>query len=134
MMCLCVIWKQFSSIIVSGSWVLLWAVLLVDSIFIITGFQQIQEEKSLEPPPKPPQHRNWRGSVVAPFAGNNMLVLYSCQANSSSKYFVQVLHNEDPIPLPVSISHSLLFLSMTTNIFGILDPPSKFNTEDFGKL
>lgn len=134
MMCLCVIWKQFSSIIVSGSWVLLWAVLLVDSIFIITGFQQIQEEKSLEPPPKPPQHRNWRGSVVAPFAGNNMLVLYSCQANSSSKYFVQVLHNEDPIPLPVSISHSLLFLSMTTNIFGILDPPFKFNTEDFGKL
>lgn len=134
MMCLCVIWKQFSSIIVSGSWVLLWAVLLVDSIFIITGFQQIQEEKSLEPPPKPPQHRNWRGSVVAPFAGNNMLVLYSCQANSSSKYFVQVLHNEDPIPLPVSISHSLLFLSMTTNILGILDPPFKFNTEDFGKL
>lgn len=134
MMCLCVIWKQFSSIIVSGSWVLLWAVLLADSIFIITGFQQIQEEKSLEPPPKPPQHRNWRGSVVAPFAGNNMLVLYSCQANSSSKYFVQVLHNEDPIPLPVSISLSLLFLSMTTNIFGILDPPSKFNTEDFGKL
>lgn len=134
MMCLCVIWKQFSSIIVSGSWVLLWAVLLVDSIFIITGFQQIQEEKSLEPPPKPPQHRNWRGSVVAPFAGNNMLVLYSCQANSSSKHFVQVLHNEDPIPLPVSISHSLLFLSMTTYIFGILDPPSKFNTEDFGKL
>lgn len=134
MMCLCVIWKQFSSIIVSGSWVLLWAVLLVDSIFIITGFQQIQEEKSLELPPKPPQHRNWRGSVVAPFAGNNMLVLYSCQANSSSKYFVHVLHNEDPIPLPVSISHSLLFLSMTTNIFGILDPPFKFNTEDFGKL
>lgn len=134
MMCLCVIWKQFSSIIVSGSWVLLWAVLLVDSIFIITGFQQIQEEKSLEPPPKPPQQRNWRGSVVAPFAGNNMLVLYSCQANSSSKYFVQVLHNEDPIPLPVSISLSLLFLSMTTNIFGILDPPFKFNTEDFGKL
>ncbi|KAK7847368.1 multiple inositol polyphosphate phosphatase 1 [Quercus suber] len=70
------------------------------SMFIITGFQQIQEEKSLERPPKPPQQRNWRGSVVAPFAGNNMLVLYSCQANSSSKYFVQVLHNEDPIPLP----------------------------------
>ncbi|KAK7818814.1 multiple inositol polyphosphate phosphatase 1 [Quercus suber] len=65
-----------------------------------SGFQQIQEEKSLERPPKPPQQRNWRGSVVAPFAGNNMLVLYSCQANSSSKYFVQVLHNEDPIPLP----------------------------------
>lgn len=133
-MCLCVIWKQFSSIIVSASWVLLWAVLFVGSIFIITGFQQIQEEKPLEQPPKPPQQRNWRGSIVAPFAGNNMLVLYSCQANSSSKYFVQVLHNEDPIPLPVSISHSLLFLSMTTNIFGILDPPFKFNTEDFGKI
>ncbi|KAB1217659.1 Multiple inositol polyphosphate phosphatase 1 [Morella rubra] len=64
------------------------------------GFQQIQREEPLEPPPKPPQRRNWRGSVVAPFAGNNMLVLYSCPANSSSKYFVQVLHNEDPIPVP----------------------------------
>ncbi|KAJ6771694.1 TRANSMEMBRANE PROTEIN [Salix koriyanagi] len=38
-------------------------------------FQKIQKEESLEPPPKPPQSRNWRGSNVAPFAGNNMLVL-----------------------------------------------------------
>ncbi|KAE8689621.1 hypothetical protein F3Y22_tig00110933pilonHSYRG00191 [Hibiscus syriacus] len=29
-----------------------------------------------------------------------MLVLYSCPANSSSKYFVHVLHNEHPIPMP----------------------------------
>lgn len=52
----------------------------------------------------PPQKRKWRGSTVAPFAGNNMLVLYSCSApdKSTSKHFVQVLHNEHPIPLPVS--------------------------------
>ncbi|XP_059457969.1 uncharacterized protein LOC132187617 isoform X2 [Corylus avellana] len=65
-----------------------------------SGYEQIQREQPLELPPKPPQKRNWRGSTVAPFAGNNMLVLYSCPANSSSKYFVQVLHNEDPIPMP----------------------------------
>ncbi|KAE8648034.1 hypothetical protein Csa_023606, partial [Cucumis sativus] len=35
---------------------------------------------------------------VSPFAGNNMLVLYSCpMANSSDEYFVRVLHNEEPI-------------------------------------
>jgi len=65
-----------------------------------SGYEQIQREQPLELPPKPPQKRNWRGSTVAPFAGNNMLVLYSCPANSSSKYFVQVLHNEYPIPMP----------------------------------
>ncbi|KAI3470918.1 hypothetical protein Pfo_027581 [Paulownia fortunei] len=51
-------------------------------------FEQIQREQPLQLPPK--QRRIWRGSTVAPFAGNNML----------SKYFVQVLHNEHPIPLP----------------------------------
>lgn len=60
-------------------------------------FQKIQREEPLELPSKPPQSRNWRGSTVAPFAGNNMLVLHSCPANSESKYFVQVLHNEHPI-------------------------------------
>ncbi|KAM7271184.1 hypothetical protein ACFE04_030398 [Oxalis oulophora] len=66
-----------------------------------TEFQKIQREEPLELPPKPNQPRNWRGSVVAPFAGNNILVLYSCPAeDSSSKYFVQVLHNEQPIPMP----------------------------------
>ncbi|XP_062177714.1 uncharacterized protein LOC133882530 [Alnus glutinosa] len=66
-----------------------------------SGYEQRQREQPLElHPPKPPQKRNWRGSTVAPFAGNNMLVLYSCPANSSSKYFVQVLHNEHPIPMP----------------------------------
>ncbi|XP_019239642.1 PREDICTED: probable 1-deoxy-D-xylulose-5-phosphate synthase, chloroplastic [Nicotiana attenuata] len=30
-----------------------------------------------------------------------MLVLYSCVSNNSSKYFVKVLHNERPIPIPV---------------------------------
>jgi len=39
---------------------------------------------------------------MAPFGGNNILVLYSCPAESSPKYFVQVLHNEHPIAVPVS--------------------------------
>ncbi|CAK9173512.1 unnamed protein product [Ilex paraguariensis] len=63
-------------------------------------FELIQREQPLQLPSKPPQRRNWRGSIVAPFAGNNMLVLYNCPANKSSKYFVQVLHNEHPIPMP----------------------------------
>lgn len=71
----------------------------------ISEFEKIQKEQPLELPPKPPQRRNWRGSMVAPFAGNNMLVLYSCPTESSSKYFVQVLHNEHPVPMPVSICY-----------------------------
>uniref|UniRef100_A0A2P2L913 Multiple inositol polyphosphate phosphatase 1 n=1 Tax=Rhizophora mucronata TaxID=61149 RepID=A0A2P2L913_RHIMU len=63
-------------------------------------FEKIQKEQPLEIPQKPPQSRNWHGSIVAPFAGNNMLVLHSCPASSSNKYFVQVLHNEHPIPMP----------------------------------
>ncbi|KAL8550159.1 hypothetical protein ACS0TY_008836 [Phlomoides rotata] len=62
-------------------------------------FEKILKEQSLELPPKPPQKRIWHGSTIAPFAGNNMLVLYSCPSNNTSKYFVQVLHNERPIPL-----------------------------------
>ncbi|XP_043689095.1 multiple inositol polyphosphate phosphatase 1-like isoform X3 [Telopea speciosissima] len=63
-------------------------------------FEQIQREQPLELPPKPPQKRNWKGSIMAPFAANNMLVLHSCPDNNSSKYFVQVLHNEVPVPMP----------------------------------
>ncbi|KAM3281990.1 multiple inositol polyphosphate phosphatase 1 [Capsicum chacoense] len=63
-------------------------------------FELIQREQTLQYPPKPPKTRNWRGSIVAPFAGNNMLVLYSCTSNNSNKYFVRVLHNERPIPIP----------------------------------
>lgn len=40
--------------------------------------------------------------MVAPFAGNNMLVLYNCPTKQTSKYYVQVMHNEVPVPLPVS--------------------------------
>lgn len=73
--------------------------------------ERIQREQPLELPPKPPMERNWRGSVLAPFAGNNMLVLYNCPRNVSgsassgsysNKYFVQVLHNEIPVSIPVS--------------------------------
>ncbi|XP_042013562.1 multiple inositol polyphosphate phosphatase 1-like [Salvia splendens] len=60
-------------------------------------FDKILREEPLQLPPKPPQTRIWHGSTVAPFAGNNMLVLYSCPANNNtSNYFVQVLHNERP--------------------------------------
>ncbi|KAL1172768.1 hypothetical protein V6Z11_A05G370900, partial [Gossypium hirsutum] len=65
-----------------------------------SDFQRIQKEEPLDFPPKPPKSRSWRGSIVAPFAGNNMLVLYSCPANSSSKYFVLALLNEHPIAMP----------------------------------
>ncbi|ERM97290.1 multiple inositol polyphosphate phosphatase 1 [Amborella trichopoda] len=73
-------------------------------------FETILKEKPLELPSKPPKERKWRGSIVAPFAGNNMLVLYECKGNSSKstrqpdentrKYFVQVLHNEKPTLMP----------------------------------
>ncbi|CAG7868455.1 unnamed protein product [Brassica rapa] len=63
-------------------------------------FEKIQKEKPLELPPQPPKTRDFKGSTMAPFGGNNMLVLYSCPAASSPKYFVQVLHNEHPIAVP----------------------------------
>ncbi|CAL9000052.1 unnamed protein product [Prunus brigantina] len=62
-------------------------------------FQKIQGEQSLQLPPKPPQKRNWRGNTVAPFGGNNMLVLYSCPANTSNKHFVQGCDGTDFCPL-----------------------------------
>ncbi|KAL7229211.1 hypothetical protein ACSBR2_007836 [Camellia fascicularis] len=65
-----------------------------------SDFEKIQKEQPLQLPPKPPQRRNWRGSVAAPFGGNNMMVVHSCPAKSSSKYFVHVLHNEHPVPMP----------------------------------
>ncbi|XP_051143387.1 uncharacterized protein LOC127259815 [Andrographis paniculata] len=62
-------------------------------------FEQIRKEEPLQLPPKPPQKRTWYGSTVAPFAGNNMLVLYSCPENNTNNYYVQVLHNEQPLPM-----------------------------------
>ncbi|KAL2526650.1 histidine acid phosphatase family protein [Abeliophyllum distichum] len=75
------------------------------------GFHELElilREQPLQLHPKPPQKRIWRGSTVAHFAGNNMLVLYSCPANNSSKYLVQVLHNEHPTPMPVSLLSSII--------------------------
>lgn len=73
-------------------------------------FERFQRDEPLDLPPKPPQKRKWAGSSIAPFAGNNMLVSFHCPGNDSngimtpegykSKYFVQVLHNEVPVPLP----------------------------------
>uniref|UniRef100_A0A7N0U1G5 Multiple inositol polyphosphate phosphatase 1 n=1 Tax=Kalanchoe fedtschenkoi TaxID=63787 RepID=A0A7N0U1G5_KALFE len=63
-------------------------------------FERIQKELPLQLPPRPPQGRNWKASRVAPFAGNYMMVLHSCPIDTSSKYYVQVLHNEHPIEMP----------------------------------
>lgn len=74
-----------------------------------SDFAKIQREESLDIPPVPPQGRNWKGSVVAPFAGNNMLALYQCPGKTDggkisqdqkSSYFVQVIHNEAPVSMP----------------------------------
>ncbi|KAH7677701.1 multiple inositol-polyphosphate phosphatase / 2,3-bisphosphoglycerate 3-phosphatase protein [Dioscorea alata] len=72
-------------------------------------FEKMQRDEPLPLPPKPPQDRNWKGSIIAPFSGNNMLVLYHCPGNDSSgtissggyksKYFVRVLHNESPVTM-----------------------------------
>ncbi|KAL4556936.1 hypothetical protein LXL04_035103 [Taraxacum kok-saghyz] len=63
-------------------------------------FEKLEREETMEVPPKPPQKRNWRGGDVAPFGGNNALVLYHCPSNNATiKYFVQVLHNEQPMPM-----------------------------------
>ncbi|KAL8171008.1 hypothetical protein V2J09_022812 [Rumex salicifolius] len=64
-------------------------------------FAKAQRKEPLQLPPKPPQRRTWKGSTVAPFAGNLMLVLHSCPDNASSNYFVQALHNEHPLPILV---------------------------------
>lgn len=84
-------------------------------------FKQIQREQPLSLPPLPPNRRNWKGSVIAPFAGNNMLALYKCSGNTSKnimssgdqrvEYFVQVFHNEIPVPLPVRNTLILFFIT-----------------------
>nr|ABJ98333.1 multiple inositol polyphosphate phosphatase PhyIIb [Triticum aestivum] len=73
-----------------------------------SDFEKIQREEPLDLPPMPPQRRNWKGALVAPFASNNMLALYQCPGNDGKKtsqdqknsYFVQVLHNEAPVSMP----------------------------------
>ncbi|KAM0927998.1 hypothetical protein ACQ4PT_002204 [Festuca glaucescens] len=74
-----------------------------------SDFEKIQREEPLDLPPMPPQKRNWKGGLVAPFASNNMLVLYQCPGKTgdngisqgqNSSYFVQVLHNEAPVSMP----------------------------------
>lgn len=93
-------------------------------MFLKLDMERIQSEQPLEPPPKPPQERRWRGSTVAPFAGNNMLVLYKCPAQErstgkvmvpkelSNSFLVQILHNEKPVSILVSIAHSYSTFSL----------------------
>ncbi|XP_078162796.1 uncharacterized protein LOC144557975 isoform X2 [Carex rostrata] len=74
-------------------------------------YEKIQRAEPLDLPPKPPQKRNWRGSLISPFAGNNMLVLYQCssrQTDQNISYHVQVLHNEVPVSLPERVVDPLL--------------------------
>ncbi|XP_057862970.2 uncharacterized protein LOC131071222 isoform X2 [Cryptomeria japonica] len=76
-----------------------------------SDIDKFQSNKPLKPPVKAPQQRRWRGSTVAPFAANNMLVLYKCPAKDDNlekvnppgdhdRFFVQILHNEKPASLP----------------------------------
>ncbi|XP_051205604.1 uncharacterized protein [Lolium perenne] len=74
-----------------------------------SDFEKIQQEEPLDLPLMPPQKRNWKGGLVAPFASNNMLVLQQCPGKTgdnwisqgqNSSYFVQVLHNEAPVSMP----------------------------------
>ncbi|CAM0877301.1 unnamed protein product [Alopecurus aequalis] len=70
-----------------------------------SDFEKIQREEPLDLPPMPPQKRNWKGSLVAPFASNNMLVLHQCPGKTdgnriSNSYYVQVMHNEAPVSMP----------------------------------
>jgi multiple inositol-polyphosphate phosphatase/2,3-bisphosphoglycerate 3-phosphatase len=95
-------------------------------------FEKIQREEALDLPPLPPQGRNWKGSVVAPFAGNNMLVLYQCPSKISdgstisgdqnNSYFIQVLHNEAPVSMPVRLITSLLVFVFSSSICSTLLP------------
>jgi hypothetical protein len=89
--------------------------------YLHQDFEKIQREEPLDLPPMPPQKRNWKGGLVAPFASNNMLVLYQCPGKTgdngmsqgqNSSYFVQVLHNEAPVSMPVRlyVCNSLSFI------------------------
>nr|USJ75256.1 PHY1 [Pteris vittata] len=68
--------------------------------------QKILMEAPLEPPPRPPKTRLWRGSAVAPYGANNMVVLHKCSSNKDGSqeeeddFRVQVLHNERSVALP----------------------------------
>ena len=99
--------------------------------FACLDFEKIQREEALDVPPMPPQGRNWKGSVVAPFAGNNMLVLYQCPGKTSdastsggqnNSYFVQVLHNEVPVSMPVRLVDFQFLFYLLVNKRKYVDP------------
>lgn len=64
--------------------------------------EKIRMELPLEPPPPPPKPRLWRGSAVAPYGANTMVVLHKCSAANKEEvdFVVQVLHNEKSVALP----------------------------------
>lgn len=67
--------------------------------------QKILMEAPLEPPPPPPKGRLWKGSSVAPYGANNMVVLHKCTSvnkdgTQEDDFRVQVIHNENSMALP----------------------------------
>ncbi|MCO5588386.1 hypothetical protein L7F22_042341 [Adiantum nelumboides] len=69
--------------------------------------EKILMEAPLEPPPPPPIPRVWRGSAVAPYGANNMVVLHKCSSKNKDMsdveeddFRVQIYHNEVPVVLP----------------------------------
>jgi len=70
----------------------------------VADIKKVQREEPLQAPIRPPHKRLWRAALVAPFAANTALVLHKCTADNAAgaKYFVQALHNEKPVIMPVS--------------------------------
>ncbi|CAM6110311.1 unnamed protein product [Calypogeia fissa] len=90
-----------------------------------------QSEEPVKFAPRPPHPRIWKGSLVAPFGANTQLVLYKCPKDSqkdehksdadmnSSKYLVQVLHNEKPVTMPAcNGAHFCPFTEFKENVAG----------------
>lgn len=57
---------------------------LTNTTDMIQNLKKIQHDQPLDLPPKPPQKRNWVGSTIPPFAGNNMLISCHCPGNDSN--------------------------------------------------
>ncbi len=51
-------------------------------------------------PPNFIASRNWNASWISPFAANVMFVLYECEKNGDTRYYVKTLHNERELVVP----------------------------------
>jgi hypothetical protein len=74
---------------------------------VYSDVHKLKKELPLDAPPPPPSSRRWRGSAVAPYGSNTMLVLYKCSHTETSvlenvdNFLVQVIHNERSVALQV---------------------------------